>query len=249
MARKAPRIRLDQLVIARELAPDLKQARALIMAGRVLVDDRPATKAGSAVRVDVAVRLKGETKAFVSRGGRKLDGALERFALDVRGRVALDIGSSTGGFTDCLLQRGAKHVHAVDVGYGLLAWSLRIDPRVTCLERTHIRDVRADQLIAPVEVVVADVSFISLRKVLPSVTPLMAAGAEVLLMIKPQFEAARDDVEEGGVVLNPEVRGAAIAGVIERAVSLGLVSIDGADSVLPGPSGNVEYFAWCRWPG
>jgi 23S rRNA (cytidine1920-2'-O)/16S rRNA (cytidine1409-2'-O)-methyltransferase len=241
--------RLDELLVARGLAPTRARAQALILAGRVLVADVPVEKAGTRIAPDAAVRIRGEDRRFVSRGGEKLAGALEDLAVDPAGRVCLDVGASTGGFTDCLLQRGAARVVAVDVGYGQLHPTLRQDPRVRVLERTHVKDLDPARLgLAPgerVSLVTADVSFISLRLVLPHLVRL-APGAELLVLVKPQFEVGKGRVGKGGVVKDDALRAEAVGGVREVGEALGLEAAGTAESRLPGPSGNREVFLRLR---
>ena len=237
-------IRLDRLLVDRGLAPSRERAQRLIMAGSVLVDDRPATKPGTVVAADARVRIKDAAASYASRGGEKLAGALDAFGLAVAGRVALDVGASTGGFTDVLLRRGARRVIALDVGYGQLAWALRQDPRVTVLDRTNARYLTADRLPEPPGVVTIDVSFISLALVLPAVAPVLAPGGDVIALVKPQFEVGREAVGKGGVVRDPAARAAAVAGVREAAAGCGLSARAEADSVLAGPAGNREIFLW-----
>jgi 23S rRNA (cytidine1920-2'-O)/16S rRNA (cytidine1409-2'-O)-methyltransferase len=211
----------------------------------VLVDDVPVDKPGTRVRAASAVRVRGEDKAYVSRGGEKLAGALDDLGVDPRGRFCLDVGASTGGFTDCLLQRGARGVVAVDVGYGQLDPRLRADPRVHVMERTHVRLLRPEALPEAVELVAVDVAFISLRLVLPRVREL-APGAEVLALVKPQFEVGREHVGKGGVVRDPALRAAAVAAVRACAEGLGYEVAGEAESRLPGPKGNREVFLLLR---
>ena len=215
----------------------------MIRAGRVLVDDVPVDKPGTRIRPEAAVRVRGDLRRFVSRGGEKLAGALDDLGLDPADRVCLDVGASTGGFSDCLLQRGAQHVVALDVGYGQLHEKLRQDARVTVLERTHARDLRADQLPAAVSLVTVDVSFISLRLLLPAIRAA-APHAELLLMVKPQFEVGRGQVGKGGVVRDDALRESAAAAVREAAVELGYRPLGQVDSRLAGPKGNREIFLW-----
>jgi 23S rRNA (cytidine1920-2'-O)/16S rRNA (cytidine1409-2'-O)-methyltransferase len=238
------RVRLDRLLVERGLVESRERARARIMAGDVLVGDVPMTKPGSEVAADAEVRLRGEGSAFVSRGGDKLAGALDRFGLEVRDRVALDVGASTGGFTDCLLQRGARRVIALDVGYGQLAWRLRQDPRVVVIERTNARELTPDMLPQVPDLAVVDVSFISLAKVLPAVAAVLPPGAAIVALVKPQFEVGRGRVGKGGVVRDPELRAESVASVRAAAERLGLTVRDEAESVLPGPAGNREVFLW-----
>lgn len=254
---KNPRARLDLSLVERGLASDLHHAQALIMAGRVLLNDTPATKAGQPVRSRDLLRLKNThgpqaSGRFVSRGGDKLDAALSRFArspdpLSTADRVGLDVGASTGGFTDCLLQRGAQHVYAVDVGYGQLAWSLRQDPRVTLFERAHICALTSAQ-IPPVNLVVIDVSFTSLLRVLPCVETLMSRPADLIVLIKPQFEATAAEIEPGGVVRDQAIRQHIIDRTLQQILARGFTILDTLDSPIHGPEGNIEHLAWLRWP-
>jgi 23S rRNA (cytidine1920-2'-O)/16S rRNA (cytidine1409-2'-O)-methyltransferase len=241
------RARLDAELVRRGLARSREQAAAVIAAGRVRVGGIVATKPATGVDPGASVTVEpGETDDYVSRGAHKLLGALDAFGLDVTGRRALDAGASTGGFTDVLLRRGAASVVAVDVGYGQLAWSLRTDPRVTVLDRTNVRDLTPDTLAEPVDLVVADLSFISLTTVLPALSNVAADDADHLLMVKPQFEAGRGNVPADGVVRNPALRAAAVAKVAAAAHALGLGTEGVTASPLPGPKGNVEYFLWLR---
>jgi len=191
-------VRLDRLLVDLGLAPSRERAQRLILAGDVLVGDRPATKPGALVAADAVLRLRKAPSAYVSRGGEKLAGALDAFGLDVAGQVALDVGASTGGFTDCLLRRGARRVFALDVGYGQLAWTLRQDTRVTVLERTNARRLEASMLAAAPDLATVDVSFISLALVLPPVAGVLRPGGSVVALVKPQFEAGRGQVGKGG---------------------------------------------------
>lgn len=224
----------------RGLAESRARAQEAVLSGRVLVSGSAATKAGRLVADSEPIELVGPPPRFVGRGGDKLDGALDAFALDVTGLRCLDVGSSTGGFTDCLLQRGAAHVIAVDVGRGQLAWSLRNDPRVTVRERTDIRDLTPVS-VGVVDVVTIDVSFISLRTVLPAVARA-APGASVVALVKPQFEVGRDHVPRGGVVRDPEQRAAAVDSVVAAAGELGYEHRATAPSPLAGARGNEEVF-------
>jgi 23S rRNA (cytidine1920-2'-O)/16S rRNA (cytidine1409-2'-O)-methyltransferase len=237
-------VRLDRLLVDLGLAPSRERAQRLILAGEVLVGDRPATKPGALVAADATLRLRRPPSDYVSRGGEKLAGALDAFALEVAGQVALDVGASTGGFTDCLLRRGARRVFALDVGYGQLAWSLRQDFRVTVLERTNARRLEASMLAEAPDLATVDVSFISLALVLPAVAAVLRPAGTVVALVKPQFEAGRGQVGKGGVVRDPAVRAAAVAHVREAAQGLGLTVRGEAESVLPGPKGNREVFLW-----
>lgn len=241
------RLRLDQRLVAEGLAETRSRAEALIRAGRVLVDDAPAEKPGARVPADASLRLRGGERRFVSRGGEKLAGALEDLGVDPAGRVCLDVGASTGGFTDCLLQAGARRVVAVDVGYGQLDLRLRGDARVTVLERTNARHLQAAQLPPDVDLVTVDVSFISLRLLLPRLRE-RAPGAELLLLVKPQFEVGRRRVGKGGVVRDDALRQEAVASVCEVAVGLGYTPAGEAESRLAGPKGNREIFLLLRPP-
>jgi len=243
------RVRIDRLLVDRGLVPNRERARRLVMAGEVLVDDRPVTKAGALVPGDAALRLRTPASPYLSRGGEKLAGALDAFGLPVAGRVALDVGASTGGFTDCLLRRGARRVMAIDVGYGQLAWSLRQDPRVVVLERVNARTLDAAMLPEPPDLATVDVSFISLGLVLPRVARVLAPGGDVVALVKPQFEVGRGQVGKGGVVRDPAQRAAAVAGVRAAAEAAGLAVRGEADSVLPGPKGNREVFLWLALVG
>jgi 23S rRNA (cytidine1920-2'-O)/16S rRNA (cytidine1409-2'-O)-methyltransferase len=242
-------VRLDRLLVDRGLAPSRERAHRLILAGEVLVGDRPATKPGSVVAADAPLRLRARASAYVSRGGEKLAGALDTFGLDVTGMVALDVGASTGGFTDCLLRRGARRVVALDVGYGQLAWALRQDPRVVVLERTNARHLEPSALPEPPELVTVDLSFISLTLVLPALAAALRPGGAVVALVKPQFEAGRGQVGKGGVVRDPAVRAAAVARIRAAAAGLGLRVRGEAESVVPGPKGNREVFLWLERAG
>jgi len=235
-------VRIDRLLVERGLVASRERARRLVMAGAVLVADRPVTKPGTEVPDDAAIRLRGDDSPYVSRGGEKLAGALDAFALDVRDRVALDVGASTGGFTDCLLQRGARRVIAVDVGYGQLAWRLRQDPRVVVIERTNARKLTAEMLPEQADVAVIDVSFISLATVLPAVAATVTPGGTIVALVKPQFEVGRGRVGKGGVVRDPALRAEAVATVRAAAERIGLAVQGEVESVLPGPKGNREVF-------
>jgi 23S rRNA (cytidine1920-2'-O)/16S rRNA (cytidine1409-2'-O)-methyltransferase len=247
----ARRTRLDAELVRRGLARSREQAAALVTAGRVQVRGVVARKVAALVDPADAVRVTGADPAteYVSRGGHKLAGALRDFGprgLRVAGRRCLDAGASTGGFTDVLLRSGAAQVVAVDVGYGQLAWSLRNDPRVVVFERTNVRGLTPETIGGPVEVTVADLSFISLRLVLPALAACTLAEGDLALMVKPQFEVGRERVGAGGVVRDPAVRAAAVLDVAEAAAGLGLGLAGVTASPLPGPSGNVEFFVWLR---
>jgi 23S rRNA (cytidine1920-2'-O)/16S rRNA (cytidine1409-2'-O)-methyltransferase len=235
---------LDVLLVGRGLVPNLERARGRIMAGDVLVDERPVSKPGAQVAATAVVRLRAAPSSYVSRGGEKLAGALDAFGLDVEGRIALDVGASTGGFTDCLLRRGVVRVIALDVGYGQLAWSLRQDARVVVCERTNIRQVEPAMLPVVPDLATIDVSFISLGLVLPAVAGVVGPGADVVALVKPQFEVGRGQVGLGGVVRDPEHRAGAVTSVRGAAVAAGFNVRAESESVLPGPKGNREIFLW-----
>jgi 23S rRNA (cytidine1920-2'-O)/16S rRNA (cytidine1409-2'-O)-methyltransferase len=242
------RLRLDAELVRRGLARSRDQAADLIAAGRVAVGGQVAAKPASQVAIDAAITVEqvSDEPDYVSRGGVKLAGALAAFdSLAVAGKRCLDAGASTGGFTDVLLRAGAAHVVAVDVGYGQLAWSLRTHPRVTVLERMNVRMLTPDQVAPPPELVVADLSFISLSLVLPALVACSAPDADFVLMVKPQFEVGKDLVGDG-VVRDSGLRQSAVAGVAAAAARLGLGVAGVTASPLPGPSGNVEYFLWLR---
>lgn len=240
--------RLDEVLVDRGLAPTKSQAKSMIMAGKIFVGGVRVDKAGTAVGDDVEIVQHGMESKYVSRGGYKLEGALDRFGdLRIEGRVALDIGASTGGFTDCLLQRGAAKVYAIDVGYGQLAWKLRTDPRVVNIERTNFRYLEGGFFGDPISLAVADVSFISLDKILEPLEGHLADEADCVFLIKPQFEVGKGQVGSGGVVRDAHVRTEAIARIIELAQGMGYRFVDGADSTLAGPKGNVEYLAWFHY--
>jgi len=230
-------------LVARGLAPSRERARRMIMAGCVRVGDQRALDPSLRVQVDSEIEVRGADHAFVSRGGVKLAAALDAFALEIRGRVCLDVGASTGGFTDCLLQRGARQVFALDVGYGQLAWKLRTDPRVTVLERTNVRKLAAGTLDPAPSLAVIDASFISLRLVLGPTLAQLAPAADLVALVKPQFEGGREDVGKGGVVRDPELRERAVASVVRCAAELGLELRASTVSPLAGAKkGNVEIF-------
>lgn len=233
--------RLDRLLVERGLAPSREKARALIMAGQVVVSDHAVSKAGEMVPLEADIRIKGEQLPYVSRGGLKLEKGLDSFAIDVTGLLALDVGASTGGFTDCLLQRGARGVIAVDVGYGQLAWKLRQDPRVVNLEKTNIRYLDPDKLPAVPDCAVIDASFISLEKVLPNTLQLIKEDGFVVALIKPQFEVGPGRVGKGGVVRDEALHAEVITSIKELAQCLGLEVGGVVESPILGPKGNREF--------
>lgn len=248
------RERIDRLLVERGLAPSRTRAQALIMAGKVVAGEQRVDKPGTMVARDAELRVRGDDNPFVSRGGLKLAGALRRFMapgerppLVVQGRVAMDVGASTGGFTDCLLQGGAARVHAVDVGYGQLAWSLAQDPRVLVHDRRNIRRLHAHVLGEPVELVVMDCSFIAAAKVLPHLPRFMAARADAVVLVKPQFELDPGRVGKGGIVRDEDDRAEALARARASAEQAGLAVIDACASEVEGRTGNREWLLWLRW--
>lgn len=252
------RERIDRLLVERGLAPSRTRAQALVVAGKVLVDEQRVDKPGTTVPRDAALRVRGDDNPYVSRGGLKLAGALRRFCqaspeaaerepLVVAGRVAMDVGASTGGFTDCLLQAGAARVHAVDVGYGQLAWSLVQDPRVVVHDRCNIRRLHPRELGEPVELVVMDCSFIAAAKVLPHLPRFMASRADAVVLVKPQFELDPGRVGKGGIVRDELDRALALARARAAATQAGLQVIDACASEVEGRTGNREWLLWLRW--
>jgi len=244
-----PRQRLDQILVARALAPSRERARALILAGKVRVAGQVLSKAGAIVAIDADVAIDEPDHPYVGRGGLKLAHALDTFAIDPAGREVLDIGASTGGFTDVCLQRGAAHVAALDVGHNQLDWTLRTDARVTVLERVNARALTPDQLPAAHRrfgLVTIDVSFISLRHILPVVPALLEAGGDVVALVKPQFEAGRGDVPPGGIVRDAGVHARVVAEVTEAAAAIGLERRGLTPSPITGAEGNQEFLMWLR---
>ncbi|HEU5321341.1 MAG TPA: TlyA family RNA methyltransferase [Methylomirabilota bacterium] len=242
-------MRLDQLLVERGLFPSREQARRAVMAGVVEVEGKRVDKPGTAVREEARVEVLAPKEPFVSRAGRKLAHALDHFGVDPAGRVCLDAGASTGGFTDCLLQRGAARVYAVDVGYGQLDQRLRNDPRVVVMDRVNVRYLAPDALAEPCDLITIDVSFISLLKVVPALLPHLAPGGLLLPMIKPQFEAGRGAVGKGGILRDEEVRRRVIRECVEGLAALGLEPLGVCDSAVAGSGGNREAFALFRRSG
>lgn len=240
------KIRLDQLLTDRGLAPSREKAKARIMAGDVFVDGRRVDKPGTAVDPEKEIEVRGEACPYVSRGGLKLEKALRVFPVDPAGNICLDCGASTGGFTDVLLQNGAARVYAVDVGYGQLAWSLRNDERVVNLERTNARTLTAEQIPEPVDLAVMDLAFISVRLVLPAVFPLLKAEGEVLCLLKPQFEAGRDKVGKKGVIRDEKVHLEVLRSFLDFVPGAGFTAMGANFSPIRGPEGNIEYLVWLK---
>jgi 23S rRNA (cytidine1920-2'-O)/16S rRNA (cytidine1409-2'-O)-methyltransferase len=244
---RTKKIRIDQLLVTRELAPTRARAQAMILAGAVYVGDTRTDKAGALVAEDADVRVKGADHPYVSRGGVKLAGALDSFGVAVSGKACLDVGASTGGFTDCLLQRGAKRVVAVDVGYGQLAHKLRIDERVVVMERTNARALTPEAIDGAVDLTVVDASFIGLHQLMDAIALCTRAGGELVALVKPQFEVGREEASRGrGVVKDHAVRARAIAAAIEGVAEAGFEILGEVDCVIPGPKGNLEAFVHAR---
>lgn len=245
---KQSKARLDVLLVERGLAPSRKRAQALLLAGQVHVNgarqDKPGTKIPAGARLEIA----GETQPYASRSGLKLEGALADFSVSPEGRACLDIGSSTGGFTDCLLQRGARKVYAVDVTSSQLDWKLQRDPRVTQVEK-NARYLETGDIAEPAEIATVDVSFISVTKILPALIPLVSPRAEFLILIKPQFELEKGEVGKGGIVRDPKLHEKAIEGVRKAAADAGLENLGVRPSCLQGTEGNQEFFLHARRPG
>lgn len=238
---KPGKLRLDRLLVDRGLVESRERGQALILAGQVLVNGQKQDKAGALVPEDAELRILGETLPYVSRGGLKLEAALREFRIDPSGKTALDVGASTGGFTDCLLQHGAAKVYAVDVGYGQMAWKLRQDPRVVLIERTNIREIAPSLIQEPVDLIVINVSFIALEKVIPPVLPLLAKNGSLTALIKPQFEVGREQVGKGGIVRDEAARNAAKERVSAFISGLGLTVKGVIPSPITGQDGNVEF--------
>ncbi len=248
MIKKESKVRLDRALVDRGLTASREQARALILAGRVLVNDFKIDKAGSLVTESADIRIAGDLNPFVSRGGLKLQGALAVFDIDVTGLIVLDVGASTGGFTDCLLQAGAQKVYALDVGYGQLAWKLRSDDRVVPIERTNIRYFDGTGIIEPLDMATVDASFISLKAILPKVITMLRPGGIIIALIKPQFEVGRGQVGKHGVVSDPILHQAVVEEITQLCHQLQLEEIATCESPLLGPAGNREFFLCARRP-
>lgn len=233
--------RLDVLMVEQGFAESRQKAQATIMSGLVYVNGQKIDKAGNQTPEDASIEVRGKTLKYVSRGGLKLEKAMASFPITLEGKVAADIGASTGGFTDCMLQNGARKVYAVDVGYGQLAWSLRSDPRVVCLERTNARYLTTEQIPEPIDFASIDVSFISLKLILPALRPLMAEGGQVACLVKPQFEAGREKVGKKGVVRDPAVHLEVLEHFLEHAAQADFRVAGLTFSPIRGPEGNIEY--------
>ena len=241
--------RLDVLLVQRGLSSSRERAKADIMSGLVYVAGQRVDKAGTSVPEDAEIELRGSSLAFVSRGGLKLEKALDTFGVTPNGKICVDCGASTGGFTDCMLKRGAEKVYAIDVGYGQLAWSLRSDERVVVMERTNIRYVTHEQVPDEIQLAVIDVSFISLRIVLPAVKALLAPNGEIVCLIKPQFEAGKEKVGKKGVVRDISVHKEVLRDFVANAEALGFGVKGITFSPIKGPEGNIEYLGWLQQDG
>lgn len=242
----AEKIRLDNLIVQKGITESREKAKALIMEGKIFIDNQKCDKAGMMVDPEKTVELRGETLKYVSRGGLKLEKAMREFPIELNGKVCMDIGASTGGFTDCMLQNGASKVFAVDVGYGQFAWKLRNDPRVVNMERTNIRYVTEEKIGEKLDFASIDVSFISLRLVLPVAKSLLKDNGEIVALIKPQFEAGREQVGKKGVVKDPAVHLCVVKAIVEFACQTGL-SVEGISfSPIKGPEGNIEYLIYLK---
>ncbi|UCC66178.1 MAG: TlyA family RNA methyltransferase [Deltaproteobacteria bacterium] len=240
--------RLDQVLVERGLASSRARAKSLILLGAVLVDGEREDKAGTLVRSDAVIRITHNPQPYVSRGGLKLEKALEFFGINPQGKVAMDVGASTGGFTDCLLQKGARRVYAIDVGYGQLAWKLQQDPRVINLQRRNIRHLNREEVGEEVDLAVIDSSFISLTLVIPSTLTFLRKGGELVALLKPQFEVGRGEVGKGGVVRDPEKHRQSVEKVLRFGEDIGLTLRGVMESPLRGPKGNREFFLYFESP-
>ena len=240
------KLRLDVAMTERGLAESRQKAQAIIMAGQVFVNGQKVDKAGAPVAPDAAIEIHGKTLKYVSRGGLKLEKAMACWPITLEHRICADIGASTGGFTDCLLQNGADKVYSVDVGYNQLDYRLRIHPKVVCMERTNARYLTREQIPEELDFFSVDVSFISLNLILPAVRPLMKAGGQGVCLVKPQFEAGRDKVGKKGVVRDPAVHLEVLEHFLEHAAKAGFTVLDVTFSPIKGPEGNIEYLGWLQ---
>ena len=234
--------RFDTLLVEKGIVQSQERARAFILEGRVTVDGQTIDKPGTRVDVNAQLHLRGEEEPYVSRGGKKLEGALRAFGIDPNGMVVIDVGASTGGFTDCVLQRGARKVYAVDVGYGQLAWKLQKDPRVVSLERRNIRYLKREEVQEEVDLILIDTSFISIEKFLPHLLGFLKRGGDLVSLIKPQFEVGKGEVEKGGVVRDPALHQKVIERISQFSLGLGFKVLQVIESPLLGPKGNKEFF-------
>lgn len=243
---KPKKIALDKILIEKGLAENLEEARPLIMAGKIIVNDHMIDKPGTLVDSQSTIRLKGSSSKFVSRGGEKIEAPIVIFNIDLKNKTVIDVGASTGGFTDCVLQKGAALVYAVDVGYGQLAWKLQQDVRVKNIERTNIRDLDPSELDRSPDLAVIDASFISLKKILPKVVSLLNKNGGVLALIKPQFEAKKEEVETGGIVRDERLYRKIIKDIVDEAKKLSLMVTGIMESPIKGQKGNREFFIYLK---
>ncbi len=243
MARKD---RVDKVLVERELVSSREKARALVMAGKVTVDGKRVDKPGAQINGDANLRVQEGDSCYVSRGGEKMEGALRAFAVDPEGMIVMDVGASTGGFTDCILQKGAKKVYAVDVGYGQLAWKLQKDPRVVSLERRNIRYLQREEIQEEIDLILIDTSFISVEKFLPRLLGFLKRGGAILSLIKPQFEVGKGEVGKGGVVRDKTLHEKVINRISDFSRGLGLTVLGVTESALLGPRGNREFFIYLK---
>ncbi len=248
LRRSVPRIRCDRLLVDRQVVESRERAQAMILSGQVLINGQKVEKCGALVPNGAEVRILGEQARYVSRAGYKLEAALDHFGISPAGCVCLDVGASTGGFSDCLLQRGAAKIFAIDAGTNQLDWKLRRDPRVVVLEKTNARYLAPEMIGEPANLLVMDVSFISATLILPALPPLLQHGAEGLILVKPQFEVGREKVGKGGIVRDPALHREAIKKVRSKLAELGFVRLDEAESALSGAEGNREFFLRAVWP-
>ncbi len=238
--------RLDKILVEKGLAPSRERAQALIMEGKVFVNGMPSPKAGAMVAEDAAIELKGEDIPYVSRGGLKLEAAVKHFNISLKDKTAMDVGSSTGGFTDCMLQNGAKKVYCIDVGYGQLAWKLRQDQRIVLIERTNVRYLERNKIPDEIDIAAIDVSFISLTKVVPAVLEFLKKDGEIIALIKPHFEVGKGEVGKGGIVKDEAKRLKTVEYVRESLESLGLETIGVMQSPIAGQKGNIEFLIYMK---
>jgi 23S rRNA (cytidine1920-2'-O)/16S rRNA (cytidine1409-2'-O)-methyltransferase len=238
--------RLDKLLVEKGIVQSRERARALILAGRVAVEGRTIDKPGTQIEIEAQLQLRGENQPYVSRGGIKLEGALDAFEIDPKGMIVMDVGASTGGFTDCILQRGARKVYAVDVGYGQLAWKLQKDFRVVNLERRNIRYLRREEVEGEMDLILIDTSFISIEKFLPHLLGFLKKGGSIISLIKPQFEVGKGEVGKGGVVRDKALHEKVIDRISKFSRGLGLKVLGVTESPLLGPKGNKEFFIYLR---
>ena len=240
------KIALDKILIKKGLAERLEEARPLIMAGKVIVNDHMIDKPGTLINPQSTIRIRGSSSKFVSRGGEKIEAPINTFTIDIKNKTVIDVGSSTGGFTDCVLQKGADLVYAVDVGYGQLAWKLQQNVRVVSVERKNIRDLEPGELDRSPDLAVIDASFISLKKILPKVASILNKDGEILALIKPQFEAKKEEVETGGIVRDKRLYREIIKDIVEESKILSLIVAGIMESPIKGQKGNREFFIYLK---